>query len=265
MNFTLPTALRSSRAAQHAVGGGFVGGEDAVGFEGVVGILETGEEVFRVFVGGVAGGAAVLVRADDFDVGEGFEGVEKTLFAFFGAGLAFVVTEDDHAALVIQQLGHGLAGELAALVVVGGDEGFVGVGLDVGIDDDHGNILFGGGIDDVGEGIGIVGSQHDGGDTAIHHIFDDIDLLGAVVFQHGAMPDDVEFQRRRPGLPAGLWPRRAWMDFQNSSVVPLGITAIFMGRAGAFWPKLMVSRARRMQQVRREIQRISFPFAERFN
>ena len=63
---------------EQAVSRTFIGGEEAVSLECAIIILETGKKVLGSFVRGIAGGPAILVRAEDLDIGIRLDRVKKT-------------------------------------------------------------------------------------------------------------------------------------------------------------------------------------------
>ena len=90
-----------------------------------------------------------MVGREKFDVGEfRFERVEESGFARLGAGGADRVAQKDDVPFSAEQLPEMFAGQLAAFVVVSGDETDVLVRLKPGVKDHHGDF----GLDGVFDG-----------------------------------------------------------------------------------------------------------------
>ncbi len=92
-----------------------------------------------------------------------------------------------------EEFGEVVAAHFAAFFVIGGDEGGIIFGVDIGIDDDDGDFLGGGFVDDAGERGEIIGGQDNAGDIGgLEEVIDDFDLRGAVALFERSFPDDVE-------------------------------------------------------------------------
>lgn len=188
-HFDLATGLADvAEAFGHGDGGRFVGAEDAVDL-----VSEAIEKVLGGLIGGLAGGTGVLIGGDELYAFVGFQGVEETGLAGFGAGGADGIAEEDDVSFAIEKFGHVIAGHFAAEIVVSGDEADVFVRLEIGIHDDDGDAGLGGGADGDGEGLGVEGGEDDSADVTDGKILNDLDLLIAVVFAEGTLPDDFGF------------------------------------------------------------------------
>ena len=130
-------------------------------------------------------------------------------------------------ALAVQQLGHVLAGQPAAGVVVGGDEADVVVALQTRVEDDDGDAALHRGRDRADERRLVERRERDPGDAARHRVLDFGDLRVAVVLAQRAPPHDS-----RRSVPAPPSPRRrapsartgAWCPSESSP--PSGVLVL---------------------------------------
>lgn len=121
-----------------------------------------------------------------------FHGAEEAVFPGDSTGGAFHVAEHDDFAFAVEERGEEFAGFDAALEVIGGDEGGVLVGFEVGVDDHRGDSGADGIMDGRAEGAIVEGGEDESIDVADDHVFDDFDLGVAVIFLEAAFPDDVD-------------------------------------------------------------------------
>ena len=193
------------------------------GREHAVDAVAEGEQQLLRFdqrlVGRVAG---IFVGREDFDLGKLLlQRVETALLALLAALAADGVAQHDHAPFAAQQLAQVPAGDLAAVIVVGGDE-----------------------ADDASrrparcrrsararrpaaasrttryQGLRIERRQADAVDALGDEILHQVDLRLAIALGDRAFPDDVDVGLFRPSTAP------ACTDFQNSCDVALGTTAI---------------------------------------
>ena len=125
------------------------------------------------------------------------------------------------AALAAEQRAEPLGAERAAFHVVGRDEADVVGVIEVRVDDDDRDPGLARFLDDVAERP----VRSSGASTMPLHaprdeVLDDLDLLRELVLLRRSLPQDVDAD----SFAAASAP--AWIDFQNSCVVPFGITAM---------------------------------------
>ena len=96
MKLHLAGQARFFERQQHAEGGRLVRAEDAVQLA-LAGVLRD-QQVFAGREGALGRGAAVLVVADQLDVGELADGLQEAFFAVVRAGRALLVAQHDHVA-----------------------------------------------------------------------------------------------------------------------------------------------------------------------
>ena len=133
----------------------------------------------------------MLIRRDELDVGELLEGIQEAGFPGFGAGAAHLIAQQDHLAFAAELLGQEFTTELAALEVVGRDKTDLLVGLEIRVDHDGGNLGLSRARHRGDEGLGIQRSEHDAADFAGGEVLDHLDLLVAVVFAQGTLPEQL--------------------------------------------------------------------------
>jgi len=122
---TLPPALPISRKAIVIRSSNFRWGKTRVHL-----VAETVQQILGGLVARFASRSGVLIGRDEFDFGMLFEHVQKTGFARLGAGRADRVAQQDDVAFPAQQPGEVFASQLAAFVIVGGDEAEVLLGIE---------------------------------------------------------------------------------------------------------------------------------------
>ena len=115
------------------------------------------------------------------------------------------------------------------MIIIGRHLGDEFVGIDAGVEDNHGDAFGGGALDHADHGFAIDGREADRVDAAIDHGVDDLQLAGIVGFRGGAVPDDLDAGFAAGGDGSG-------MDGLPEQVrVPFGITAMtrFLSRLQA--------------------------------
>ena len=188
--------------AHHREADRLVRAEDAVDRQAAVGRLERAQERFPLLVRPLDVGAAVLIRADDLDAGLSLQGGQESFLAPRGAVVPFGVAEEHDAALAVQQLGHVLAGQPAAGVVVGGDEADVVVALQARVENHDGDAALHRGRDRADERRLVERRERDAGDAARDGVLHLGHLRLAVVLAQRTAPHDLDVQLLRGFLRA---------------------------------------------------------------
>src|SRR6266496_3112176 len=185
---------------EHARGGGFVDREDPldVGAEAV-------EQVLRGALGGVAGGAGVLVGGDHLHPGPRLlRLLEESALAVLGARRALLVAQEQGLALASEEPAQLIARQLTPLVVVRGHEAHDLVGLEAGVDHDRGDPEALRLLHWPHQGLRVEGGEDDPVHALAGEPLHDLDLLLAVVLAEGALPDDLDRDPIHRQVLAGL-------------------------------------------------------------
>ena len=187
--------------------------------EAAVRLLVAAEDRFALLVGALDVGAAILVRADDLDARVRLHRVEEAVLALGRAVVPFGVAQQDHLALAAAAPGQPLAAELAALVVVGGDEADVVVALQPRVEDHDRDLLRARvGSPAPTSAVSSSGASTMPDDAAADEVLDLRDLRVAIVLAQRAAPDDRRRRapappcRRRRGCFARTRARSLWDD-----------------------------------------------------
>ena len=149
--------------------------------------------------------------------------LQEAILAKRGARRPFLVSQQQHAALVAEQLPHAVGGKLAAFQVVGGHEADDLIGGQIRVHDhrrDPGALRF---FHRAHQRALVERREHDAVHALAEEALDHLHLLLAVVLAQRALPGDVHLDPAAIQLARRL-DRPAWMLFQNSCVVPLGTT-----------------------------------------
>src|SRR3984957_5223559 len=75
------------------------------------------------------------------------------------------------------------------MIIVGRDLGNELVGIDAGVEDDHGDAFGGGAVDYANHRFTIDGGEANRVDAAVDHGVDYLELAGVIGFRRGAVPD----------------------------------------------------------------------------
>lgn len=139
--------------------------------------------------GGILGGLFVVVSLADFDAGKFRGGVLHTLNPFLQVGCVLVARQNGDDSLPSHRFSQFFHHLLAALYVVDGvgDEAFAGGRI--GIERGDRNPIFHGGIDGVGEFVGVRTTDGDAAGAAQNELFNRFGLLLRVLFIRGAPID----------------------------------------------------------------------------
>ncbi len=187
-------------------GGGFIAAINAGNFA-----PKAAQEIFGGALGGIAGGAGVLIRGEQVNSGEIlFHNLQKPFLAFFGAGRANLEAKHDHLALALKESAEVARRDAAALAVIGGDIARNRLRQERGVDDDYGDFAARCSLDRSDEGFVVEWGEDDPIDVAADKIFHDLDLLFAVIFFQRAFPDNIYRDTLVGQLEFGLF--RAGVD-----------------------------------------------------
>src|SRR5260221_1304700 len=130
--------------------------------------------------------------------------VDEALFPLLGAENAFLIAEEKDLAFSTEEASHLLAGKLAAVVVVTGDEAECIIRLERRVDDDRRDAGALGLLDRAHQGVFVERRQ----DDAVHVLGEDsldlLHLLLAVVLAQRPFPDDVDGDVLRGVVTGGL-------------------------------------------------------------
>jgi hypothetical protein len=135
----------------------------------------------------------MLVAGNDFDAGNFFDRIEETGLAFFRAGGAGLVAQENDVAFAAEQFRHVFAREHAALVIVRGDKAHIFVRLQAGVHDDDGDFRTRGRIHRANQCLGVGGREHDSIHAPADEILNHLNLLVAIVLAQRPLPDDIHF------------------------------------------------------------------------
>ena len=131
--------------------------------------------------------------------------VEEAGFALFGGRGPFLVAEEEHGALPVEQLAHAPPRELAALAVVGRDVAdLLARVVQGGIEDHGGDAGLGGLLDGPHEGMAVERGEDDAVDALADEALDHLELLLAVVLAQGSLPEHLDRHALRAKLRRGL-------------------------------------------------------------
>ena len=114
--------------------------------------------------------------------------VEESLFAFHRAGRAFLIAQHDDFALLVQALGHVGTCEASSAIIVGGDKGDEVFALKARVDNDDRDAAAYGIGDGHAKGGVVEGREYNARNAARDEVFDQCDLVFAVVFFEWAFP-----------------------------------------------------------------------------
>ena len=185
--FNFPRQPGIAESEQHARGGGFVAGINAGDFAAVA-----TDQIFRDLFGGVSRDAGVLIGGEETHSGKiFFHDFEEAFLAFLGAGGADGEAEHDDVALAADEAAEIACGDAAAFTIVGRDVARDRFAREAGIDDDDGDFAAARGFHGRNERFIVERREHDAIDAAADEVFDDLDLLLAVIFLQRTFPDDV--------------------------------------------------------------------------
>mgnify|MGYP003346608322 CR=1 FL=1 len=148
-----------------------------------------------------------------------------------------MVAEERDLAGVVHDFGELVAAHLAAFLVVGGDEAdevFAGFAFEGGVDDDDRNLLRHRRADGADERGVVERGEDDAVDAFRDELFDDGNLLGAVVFLERTFPDDLDAEFFAGILGAGFdgLPEDVRRAFGDDSDLEWFVVGVGDGREG---------------------------------
>ncbi len=167
---------------------------------------------------GEIGHAIALVDDLDFWKLSGHK-IGEALLAGFGGGCARLHFHHGDLARAVEDLSQARGGHLTGGVIVGGHLGDEVRSIDAGIEDDDGDVLRRRAIDDGGHNPFVDGGEGDGGDVAVNHRLDDLDLPGVVGLLRRAVPKDLHlgFARGLDGAAVDGLPEEMSAAFGNDA------------------------------------------------
>src|SRR5205085_12129992 len=155
----------------------------------------------------------------------------EALLARHGGGRSGLYGDFGDFAFAIQDFSRAFGGHGAGAVVIGSDLGHEILSVDGRVEDNDGNILAGGAIDDADHGGFVDGSQTDGVDALRDHGIHDLELAGEIGFGRRAVPDDFDAVFASGGDGAGMdgLPEQVRLTFRDNGDA-LACVAVAGGR-----------------------------------